>query len=217
MILESDLFCYCNLPALPKEVEDSVRKSAELGFTTGHGLQFFGRKEHTPKDKVRSMLDNSWSFILDGKSCKHGNYKRYFTDPLVTEWVKENIISDMSRLSVQTLRDGAMIPHTDGPARAYILNYTIETGGDNAELQWYQEPGFPVIRPGDALQYKDPSMLQKIASSKAKQGAWIMMFGQVFHTVVGIESPRIQLSIGLTKEEFLQLKEKYKLDLKYYG
>jgi hypothetical protein len=216
MISDSNLFCYCNFPQPPAEIVDLIVKSAIDGVTEGKNTQFLTRSSITPNQQKDFAMHSH--FVLNGAVHKRAIYRRYDTDSIVSSWVKKNITPTFGQIGSQLVYGGeTFCPHTDGGPREYILNYTIETGGDNVETQWFVEPGHNIVREGISIQFPDPSKLKLIKSVTFPKGSWTLLYGKVIHSVTGVIDKRLQLSIALSKEEFNGLKEQHNLDLKYYG
>jgi len=133
-------------------------------------------------------------------------YNAYWVSPDIFDWVASNIpvqlpsnIEDR-KIAIQTFRPMNQLtsyaPHTDGPRGQYVLNYQIDTGGDNALTKWYHEAGHSLVRePGLCL----PSFqnLKEVHSEQIAQGTWWCLHSRILHSVVNVERPRISLSIGL--------------------
>ncbi len=167
--------------------------------------------------QARSIIqDQSHSciFSADGPFLKDANgvdlpvlvYNAYYLSPDIFDWVASNIPvklpSDIEhrKIGIQTFRpmdkSTSYAPHTDGPRGQYVLNYQIDTGGDNVLTKWYHEAGHSLVRePGLCL----PSFqnLKEVHSEHIAQGTWWCLHSRILHTVVNVERPRISLSIGL--------------------
>lgn len=216
MIPDSSFFCLCQFPALPENISNLVVTSAIEGVANGKNTQFITRSSITP-EQVKAF-NSTRQLVLNNKIYKRAYYRRYDTDDQVAIWIRENITPNFSQVGSQIIYDGgAFSPHTDGGPREYILNYLIDPGGTNVETQWFIESGKDLQRPGDALQYPDPSSLKKVKSTCFPKGSWSLLYGKIIHAVAGVDGQRVQLSIALPKEEFKRLKDLYNLDLKYYG
>jgi len=213
MTTDSDFYSFCNLPALPDWLIAEIRKSIEVGFRLGKNLQF----ESRPISSVEADGFKKLSFELDGAEQSRAVYRRYNLSEKAANWVKENV-GDFSEVGSQLMRNGsAFTPHTDGGPRRYILNYLVDAGGDSVETQFFLEPGKDIVREGVPLQLPNSHELQLLAKVVAPEKSWMVLYGKIVHAVVGITGKRIQLSISFSAEEFKKLKEKHKLELRYYG
>lgn len=209
-------YCYGDLPQPPGWLIADVIKSAELGHRFNRNLQFRQRPANTDED-FKVFQETQHEFSISDKTYSRASYRRYGLSEASEQWVKENI-GEFGECSCQLMRDGtAFLPHTDGGPRRYIINYLIKTGGDNVATQFFIEHGKDLIRDGVPLHVNNSDQLDLVESVIAPEKSWMIMFGKVIHAVAGLESPRIQLSIALSAEEFLKVKERFNLTLKYYG
>lgn len=216
MIKDNDLYCFCDLPKLPQEIIDEIYTSVNEGYATGKNLQFLTRSSVTPEE--REKLITKHKFAMNGKQYKRAIYRRYDISEKAIEWVKKNITPNFGQVGSQLVCDGEVFtPHTDGGPREYILNYLIEAGGPAVETQWYQERGFPLHRLGRALQYPEAENLDLVKSIIIPEGTWTMLYGKVIHSVAEVTGKRVQISIALSKEEFVRLKATHGFELTYHG
>lgn len=216
MFNDSDFFCLCNFPKLPENISQLVVDSASRGIKGQAETQFLTRSSVTPEQ--RKAFNTSKNFTLNNTVYSRAWYRRYEVAPEVIEWVHKNISENCNQIGSQIIYNGeSFSPHTDGGPREYILNYNIIAGGDNVQTHWFKDPAHPLIREGEPVQYPDPSQLELVKSTTVPGGKWFMLYSKIVHAVTGVTDQRIQLSIALSKEEFKRLKERYNLDLKYYG
>jgi hypothetical protein len=206
--MSSEFYCISELPKPPLDVIKEI--------ITSKNPQFITRSSIT--DQQKKIIHNTSHFSIGDETYRRSLYRRYNLGKLSEDWVRCNIAEEYTQLGSQVMHSGdAFFPHTDGGPRRYILNYLIDTGGDNVETRWYQEPGYGIVRDGDAMQWPGNSTLETIQSEVFPVNSWSCLFGKVIHGVVGLTSPRIQLSIGFSAEEFLKLKERHGIMLKYHG
>jgi len=129
--------------------------------------------------------------------------------PLTMElyaWLKINIVEDVSKIVVQTIRDGNFEPHVDGPSttgliRYYNLMYIVETGGEKVTTQFYHTtPDMVEIATHSdyRISYSDTHIVESVEFSP---DTWNLMYNQNFHSVEGITGKRIGLSISIYTEE----------------
>ena len=212
MIDTNDLFCICNMPLPPAGVVAEIVASIQ----NDNDPQFTIRKSIT--DQQLKVIHNSTHFSVNKEKYSRAVYRRYNLGRLTDEWIRDNIASEYSQMGSQVMHRGdAFFPHTDGGPRRYILNYLVDAGGDAVETRWYQEPKYGLYREGDAMQWPDRSNLNVIHSEIFPVKSWTCLFGKVIHGVVGLTGPRMQLSISFSAEEFLKLKERHGIMLKYHG
>lgn len=213
--MTNEFYCYCDIPAPPSWLIADVKKSVMHGFKYNQGLQFTSRPM---TEQNRQELDAHKSeFTLLGNRYTRAVYRRYNISPESEAWIKENI-GEYSQAGSQLMINGqAFTPHTDGGPRRYILNYLIQTGGADVKTQFFKEPNHDVVREGDPLQLALGDDLELVESVTAPAGTWMALFGKVLHSVVGLETSRVHLSVSFSAEEFAKLKERYSLGLKFYG
>ena len=207
----NDFFCTCNMPLPPSGVVAEIVTSIQ----NNNDPQFTIRKSITGQQL--KVIHNSSHFTVGNEKYSRAIYRRYNLGKLTDEWIRDSIASEYSQMGSQVMRNGdAFFPHTDGGPRRYILNYLIDTGGEQVETRWYQQPGYNLYREGDAMQWPDKSNLNIIHTEIFPVKSWTMLFGKVIHSVVGLTSPRMQLSISFSAEEFLKLKERHGIMLSYH-
>jgi hypothetical protein len=140
--------------------------------------------------------------LADGKkSISNVFYKRWAVPAELEQWIRQNISNRFDMLGFQ-IHDAAVrdsnhhLPHTDKYPRKWVLNYVIETGGDNAVTSFYQEQGHPAIRehltrPG---RREDLELLE---SERIEPCRWVMLSGVVIHDVTGITGRRMSITMGI--------------------
>ncbi len=140
--------------------------------------------------------------LADGeKNIPNIYYKRWGVPAALEQWIRQNISDRFDMLGFQ-IHDVAVrggdhhLPHTDKYPRKWVLNYVIETGGDNAVTSFYQEAGHPVIRehltrPG---RREDLELLE---SERIEPGRWVVLAGVVIHDVTGITGRRMSITMGI--------------------
>jgi hypothetical protein len=211
----TDLYCTCNFPELPKNISVAVSLAVEQGLKHGNNIQFLSRPW---SDTETQGFNSSRTFRINDSEYSRATYRRFTVSDNVVNWVHENIWPECGEISAQYIGDGqAFSPHTDGGPREYILNYVVDAGGDAVETQWWQENDHDLIRPGTPLQFPFTDNLTLVGSTIFKPRSWSALYSKVIHGVTNLTGKRVQLSIALSTKEFAKLKERYSLELKYYG
>jgi len=210
-------FCLVDMPQPPQEVLDSIRDTALENYRNGDtNVQFATRPAVTDEQMMR--FHRTRNTILEGKLQIRADYKRYLVDDVVVNWFNENITDNYNQIGSQLMNNGQMFcPHTDGEIRKYILNYTVQRGGDDVENVWLVEPGHPVVRPGEPIQFPDTDHLRVIKTTRLPERSWCVLYGKIIHTSRNIETERIQLSVAFSEDQFIELKKKFDIDIKMYG
>jgi hypothetical protein len=143
--------------------------------------------------------------LVDGdKKIENILYKRWTLPDNLLHWISENISNKYDAIGFQihdvSVRGGTdHLPHTDSFPRKFVLNYNIQTGGDNVITSFYQEKGQPLHR--DHLT-RPASLddLELLESTVVEPFRWHLLDALVVHGVKGIESKRMALSIGFNSE-----------------
>lgn len=217
-----DFYCLCDLPTPPDWLVADVKKSILLGLKYNRGAQFVTRPTYDPdtlkeSEELEQKFHTKKEFVLNGQSWQRAAYRRYEISEESCQWIRTNI-GAYSQAGSQVIYNGqSFAPHTDGGPRRYILNYLIDPGGTSVSTQWFQEQGRELIREGPALQYPEGERLNLVKSVVIPDATWTVLFGKVIHSVVNVETKRLQLSISFSAEEFLKLKERHAIMLKYHG
>lgn len=213
-----EFYCFAEMPIPPNWLLFDVLKSVDIGLRTNENIQFEKRPYADVPGHLEEYIRTKDNFNIGNKTYSRAIYRRYNISERSAEWIHKNIGS-FSQCSAQLFTQGtAFYPHTDGGKRRYILNYLIKSGGPDVLTQFYQEPGFDAIRDnGQPLNILNSTHLAVIDSICIPEKSWMMLFGKVLHSVTDITESRIQLSIALSTEEFLQMKEKFDLTLQNYG
>jgi hypothetical protein len=93
-------------------------------------------------------------------------------------------------------------PHCD-PRRRYVLNYILDTGGDNVRTVWYREKGQPLERlhaagpEGKGYWVEDYANLEVIDDVVFSPGIWILLNPKIIHSVENLQGYRTFLTISL--------------------
>lgn len=162
--------------------------------------------------------------LIDGRPVDFIRYQRWnFNDDLVKKFIKEYIpempteFGDLGYQVVSNeLRDpiGArMSPHLDGFRGNYVLQYVLDTGGDNVSTTWWQAAGQPIYRNqiettkfffvDDGLEQLDHVILEK--------NTWALIRADVLHSVDHVTCDRKLITVGFRADHdfLIKLAEKY--------
>lgn len=210
-------FCLVDMPQPPQEIKDSIASTALENYNNGDAnVQFATRPAVTDEQMIK--FHTTRKTMMEGKMYVRADYKRYLVEDKVVDWFNENITDNYNQIGSQLMNNGQMFcPHTDGNIRKYILNYTVKRGGENVENVWLVEPGHPVVRPGEPIQFPDTDSLKVIKSTFLPEGSWCVLYGKIIHTSRNIETERIQLSVAFSEDQFMELRKKFDIDIKIYG
>jgi hypothetical protein len=120
-------------------------------------------------------------------------------------WAKENIsqhfkYSGVNYVVVDTQRapitTGA---HTDA-TRDYALFYTLQSGGDTAELYFWQEKNQELARPRKTY-VDDLTQLTRLDSLRLPLHQWVLIRTDVLHSVENLYHNRVQLQLSFETRE----------------
>jgi hypothetical protein len=92
--------------------------------------------------------------------------------------------------------------------RKWHLFYLFDTGGDDVETVWYQEPGKPVWR-DEFVIFDDYSKLTELYRCVLPSNTWILFNSRIIHDVQGIKGVRKTLTVdyNIMPERFRTLVE----------
>lgn len=170
----------------------------------------FTAQTNIPLPKIPYRLQQQIKLIaLEGETKLHkqsgaGIFEcKHLTNELYG-WLRDNIVSsdyDISKIMVQSIREGNFEPHIDGPSltgliRHYNLMYIIDTGGEHVKTQIYNSPS-ELIKQAQQSDYRITyDQAELIESFEFEKDTWNLLNNQMFHSVEGITRQRIGLSIS---------------------
>jgi hypothetical protein len=134
------------------------------------------------------------------KCCKPASL---LASNMLTDWVDLNITTNY-----RAVRINYYIPmadtcdsigvHTD-KLSTHILLFNIDTGGPNAALTMWREPGFPLVRePG--LSFNNVENFEKVLEINGPVNCWYLINAHILHSVEKVVRPRVNIQIGFTTE-----------------
>lgn len=122
----------------------------------------------------------------NGIEYRNGTNRRYKVSEDIHSWVRQNITDEYSDISTQILTGGScMGPHLD-KLRIYHLFYLLETGGDDHQTVWYQEPGKSIFRTDFAI-FNNISELKELHTTKIPVGKWVLFNSKIIHDVRNLD------------------------------
>lgn len=159
------------------------------------------------------QFDHRPSFVLDyGRRYHRGSQlvyaPWYVVFPVESEelrqWLAQHVPPE---LNIQWMNQAQtrsthptqceMIPHTD-MVRSWTLNYYIDSGGDESELAWFQEQGYPIEREprADGVFQQTPEgwadydQLTEVASVRIENNSWYWIRTDILHGVKNVTGTR---------------------------
>ena len=137
--------------------------------------------------KISNILYQSWSMPSD-----------------VETWIRKNVTDEYTNIGLQvqnaSKRPGDHLPHTDWADRRSVINWLIDTGGENVITSFYQEDGETLQRAPET-RVNDASRLKIIESHQIQTHNWAWLDTSVIHGVTGITGCRISISIGFNHHD----------------
>jgi hypothetical protein len=198
------------IPMLPKELVDEAYECIQRN-------QQISSKKSTPVIGDYTVSIDKNKNIIPGAF-----YNRFNASLGIIDWVSKNIhekLDNNYNIGVQRFLHnfpGQPIitgPHIDGPRGDYVLNYCLDTGGDNVITQWYQEINQPITRrelgPHPGFSLNSFEGLSTLAEVKCPHNKWHSLDVRVLHAVINLTSSRIALSLGVTKDMYIDIVRRY--------
>lgn len=186
---------------------------------------------HPPQkfiDRARGLIEKFNSGTMTEEDVP-GNAHVFSKDYIDREYIRQGVVTKTRRQHVFTIGDdfskwaadnihpypyeaGLSVgvpldapihgPHCD-PRRRYVLNYILDTGGDNVRTVWYKEKGFPLERlhatgpDGRGYWVKDYADLEVIDDVVFSPGIWVLLNPKIIHSVENLVGYRSFLTISL--------------------
>jgi hypothetical protein len=145
--------------------------------------------------------------LKDQQDWKDQNYKwlkpmvsnrnaRHLFEPEATDWLLSNISKNFNtKNSGWMYFDEEQLPHTD-LTREWTILYNIDTGGEDVELSFWQEPGHPVRRTTGHQTWDNCDGLTLLETIKGPFNCWYLMHTNCIHSVKNMTSTRLNLQLS---------------------
>jgi len=212
--MSDNFYHYLNLPAPPFLPDDVV--TDQLIF----------------RRVVDSSLNAS---ILqpDGTYQNITSYSRLTPIPSVTDWLLEQIpelAGHVREVGIQIHENSntangrsAQHPvHTDGKRGRHVLCYFYSIGGGRPETVWWHEKDQPVYRDVAVFNVNQPNKLDGVLGAQTPRkldltgltelqrvcfepGKWALFRADVLHSVHGVETNRVGLTVGFSDDNLFDL------------
>jgi len=130
------------------------------------------------------------------------------------KWFKDNITSTFQNTRVTHTHGGDW---TESPflqisstgahcdmTRDYVLAYSVDAGGDDAELVFWKEDDHDVYRDRGMMMSSTRS-LKRIDSIKGPRGCWYLINGRVLHSTENLSHKRITIQVSFDTELPLEI------------
>jgi hypothetical protein len=154
------------------------------------------------KDSKEVKFSNR-QFIQNGKTQFSVNYNvNQIQRKELEDWLDQNITNEYLDKRVAHTSGNSSIhwPHVD-PFRNYALNYILDSGGDNVITSFYQEQGYPFLRPelvqGQDKYKIDYDNLVLVDSVRLMPNRWHLLSVKCIHGVENLASSRISIQLSL--------------------
>lgn len=183
-------------------------------------------------DQAHKINPQTNSYILsDGSVQGPILYELYELPPDVRTWIHTNIKPFHScsvPIGVQVISGTngynicAIPPHIDRVRGNRILHYFIDSGGDDVNTIWYQEPGYKLERTNDDLlwnfvnDFNDFRILNEIYRTKFPARSWTLMKSNVAHSVINITGIRVSISMAIMEDEVKDFCDFHKISMEEF-
>ena len=144
----------------------------------------------------------------DGKSWTSGAHRRWLASDELVNWIKKNIVEGWQDLGIGYTEPPCHAPHIDY-TRFYVLQYIIESGGDNVATVFYEPAGYKVdiTRPRPYINNYD--QLNEVYRIVQRPKTWTLLASHSnIHGVENIQSKRYAIQIGFMTNPILIQKNK---------
>jgi hypothetical protein len=194
------MYChYFSIPKLPDHL-------TELALSIANQLE----SAEIEFNKYDKLIDTDGTIIGGSK------YQRYNVPEEIYEWAKNNILPNLKndfKIGIQVFKmidneTTSYAIHTDGARGEHVLNYIIDTGGNQVHTSWYQENGCDLYREPGLLRNNFQDMVLK-HTLLLEQHTWSMINSRILHTVNNLTRARISLSLGISADDLVYLKTKF--------
>lgn len=125
----------------------------------------------------------------------NGNARHIFNEEQ-TQWMLDNISSNFNtKNSGWMYFDEPQLCHTD-LTREWALLYNVSTGGDDVELCFWQEEGYPIHRTDGFKTWDTTDGLILLDSIKGPFNCWYLIHTTAIHSVRGMSDKRLNLQLS---------------------
>lgn len=145
-----------------------------------------------------------------GETILGSRYTRFSLPDQLDEWVHTNITPTTTSnipAGIQIFYNTAAMfnyaPHVDGGRGKRVVNFMIDTGGENVDTVWYKENEQPLYRTYNHTSPRvnnitDYRSLTEVGKYRIPGLTWSVVETKIFHGIENMTRPRISLSIGIT-------------------
>jgi hypothetical protein len=193
---------YCHYFSIPKLPNQLIELALSIANQSGSAQIEF--------DKYKELINE------DGATIGASKYQRYNVPDEIYEWTKNNVLPTLKnnfKIGIQVFKlidkeTGSYTIHTDGIRGDSVLNFIIDTGGDQVYTSWYQENECALHREPGLLRnnFQDMELKHTI---KLEQYTWSMINSRILHTVNNLTRNRVSLSLGISTDDLNYLKTKF--------
>ena len=121
---------------------------------------------------------------------------RHLFEPEANEWTLKNICGNFNtKNSGWMYFDEEQLPHTD-LTREWTILYNIDTGGDDVELSFWQEPGYPIHRTTGHQTWDNCDGLTLLETINGPFNCWYVMHTTCIHSVKNMSATRLNLQLS---------------------
>ena len=186
-------FKILDLPQPPQWLLDTIDRSSRPEYDKFNPDAEHG---HMGIVGVEDWKDQSYKWIKPMHSNKNA---RHLFEPRATEWLLENISSNFNtNNSGWMFFDEEQLPHTD-LTREWTILYNVDSGGNDVELSFWQEPGQPVHRTTGHQTWDSTDGLILLEAINGPFDCWYLMHTDCIHAVKKMSGVRLNLQLSYNR------------------
>jgi hypothetical protein len=151
--------------------------------------------------KNKSYVFHPTHVVKDGvkKTSPGANWDRYNMSDELESWLRTNVVSNFVNCGIIVIKNtDRIVPHTDH-TRPYVLIYYTDTGGENVQTTYYQEPGKSRV-----IEFFYPSQdvdrLTVLDQTIIPAHTWVLTHADILHGVAVMTGPRIGIQMDISHE-----------------
>jgi hypothetical protein len=142
--------------------------------------------------------------------ASNNNVRQHFNAECI-DWIKEKITQQFEfGNSGVMFFDEPQLPHTD-VTRDFVLLYNVDTGGNDSEVCFWREKGYPIYRERMLAVDRGPH-LELIDRINGPFDCWYLMNTRIIHSVENLGGLRVNLQISFDTELPNELLEHHVFD-----
>ena len=183
-------FKILDLPEPPQWLLDTIDQSKRPDFAAFNPDAEHG---HMGINAASDWKGQQYQWIKPMHSNRNA---RHLFESNATEWLLENISRNFNtKNSGWMYFDEEQLPHTD-LTREWTILYNVDTGGDDVELSFWQEPGYPIHRTTGHQTWDNCDGLTLLETINGPFNCWYLMHTTCIHSVKNMSATRLNLQLS---------------------